>query len=62
MSNYGKSETWKIVYALPPAQQNGGMRGVAFVEAQTKSEASSYFKQQYAGQYFVIESITKFNC
>ena len=43
MSNYGKSEKWKIVYALPPAQQNGGMRGVAFVEAQTKPEASSYF-------------------
>lgn len=50
-------ETWKIVYA--PKILNGGMRGVAFVEASNKADASYYFKQQYAGQFHAIESIEK---
>lgn len=49
--------TWKVVYS--PKVLNGGMRGVAFVEAATQAEASRAFKQQYAGQYFVIEKIEK---
>lgn len=53
--------TWKVVYFLPPAQWTGGnIRGVAFVEAATQSEASWAFKQQYAGQYSTIEKIEKF--
>ena len=55
---YGKTETWKIVYY--PKVLNGGMRGVAFVEAATRSEASFYFQQQYAGQYSTIERIELF--
>lgn len=49
--------TWKVVYV--PKVMNGGMRGVAFVEACTQPEASWAFKQQYAGQFFTIEKIEK---
>ena len=35
MSFYGKWETWKIVYV--PKVMNGGMRGVAFIEASTEA-------------------------
>jgi hypothetical protein len=57
MANYGKTETWKIIYT--PKELNAGMRGVALIEAETRSEASYYFKQQYAGQFSVIESCQK---
>ncbi len=57
MSFYGKWETWKIVYT--PKVMNGGMRGVALVEAGDKPHAISVFQQQYAGQYFTIESCEK---
>ena len=50
--------TWKVVYV--PKVMNGGMRGVAFVEAATQAEASWAFKQQYAGQFSTIERIEKF--
>ena len=50
--------TWKIVYT--PKVMNGGIRGVAFVEAATRPEASFSFKQQYAGQFFTLERIEKF--
>ena len=53
--------TWKVVYLLPTAQWSGGnIRGVAFVEAATKAEASWAFKQQHAGQFSTIERIEKF--
>lgn len=52
------THTWKVVYV--PQVMNGGMRGVAFVEAATKAEASWTFKQLYAGQFFTIERIEKF--
>jgi len=49
--------TWKVVYV--PKVMNGGMRGVAFVEAATKAEASFAFRNQYNGQYHTIERIEK---
>lgn len=52
--------TWKVVYYLPSSQWSGGnIRGVAFVEAATRPEASFAFKQQYAGQYSTIDKIEK---
>lgn len=57
MSFYGKTETWKIVYA--PKELNGGMRGVALIEAADRQHAMFTFSQQYAGQYHVVESCTK---
>ena len=58
MANYGAYETWKVVYY--PKVLNAGMMGVAFIEAQTKSDASYYFRLQYEGQYSTIASIEKF--
>ena len=55
--NLGPLKTWKIVYV--PKVMNGGMRGVAFVEADTKQMAMYTFQQQYAGQYTVIQSCEK---
>ena len=43
-SYYGPLETWKIVYV--PKVMNGGMRGVAFVEADSKQWAIHTFMQQ----------------
>lgn len=57
MSFYGKRETWKIVYI--PREMNNGLRGVALVEACDHHHAMSQFQQQYAGQYFTIESCNK---
>ncbi len=54
---YGPLETWKIVYN--PKVMNGGMRGVAFVEADCHHMAMYTFQQQYAGQYSTIESCKK---
>ncbi len=56
-SYYGPLETWKIVYV--PKVMNGGVRGVAFVEADCKQMAMRTFMQQYAGQYFTIERCEK---
>ena len=47
--------TWKVVYV--PQVMNGGMRGVAFVEAATKAEASWTFK--YFIAFFVEFKIRK---
>lgn len=49
--------TWKVVYY--PKVMNGGMRGVAFIEAPTRAEASYYFQIQYAGQFHTIDRIEK---
>ena len=57
MSFYGPTETWKVVYI--PRVQNGGMKGVALVEAANRQTAMFTFSQQYAGQYHVIESCEK---
>ena len=59
MSNtmYGPTETWKIVYV--PKEMNGGMRGVALVEADCHQQAMFTFNQQYAGQFSTIESCRK---
>ena len=57
MSFYGKWETWKIVYV--PKVMNGGMRGVALVEAGDRAHAMYVFQQQYAGKYFTIYRIEK---
>lgn len=59
MSFYGKTETWKIVYTLPPHQVNNGARGVALIEAADQHHAMSQFQQQYAGQFFTVESCQK---
>lgn len=54
---YGPTETWKIVYY--PAVANGGMVGVALVEADTHQQAMYNFRQQYAGQYSTVQSCQK---
>jgi hypothetical protein len=59
MGFYGKWETYKIVYNLPPEQQNNGAKGVAFVEAGDRSHAISVFQEQYRGQYSTIASCEK---
>lgn len=57
MSYYGPKETWKIVYS--PKILNGGMRGVALIEAPDRSTAMFTFQQQYQGQYHVVNSCEK---
>ena len=58
MSFYGGArETWKIVYV--PKVMNNGARGVALVEAGDHQHAMNQFMNQYAGQYFTIESCQK---
>ena len=57
MSFYGKWETWKIVYT--PKVMNGGVRGVALVEAGDRHHAMYTFQQEYAGQYTTVESCGK---
>lgn len=51
------TKTWKIVYV--PKQMNGGIRGVALIEAETHQMAMYTFQQQYAGQYSTVESCKK---
>lgn len=57
MSLYGTMQTWKVVYS--PKELKGGTRGVALIEAVDRQQAMYTFSQQYAGQYFVIESCQK---
>ena len=60
MGFYGKWETWKVVYHLPPEKCNGfSSKGVALVEAGDRAHAMSVFQNQYRGQYFTIESCEK---
>lgn len=54
---YGPMETWKIVYY--PRELNGGMMGVALVEADCHQQAMYTFKQMYSGQYSTIQSCQK---
>lgn len=57
MSFYGPTSTWKVVYY--PKVLNGGMLGVAFVEAHDHHDAMYTFSQQYKGQYSTIKSCEK---
>ena len=50
-------ETWKVVYV--PKVMNGGIRGVALVEAATHQQAMYTFSQNFAGQYLTVESCKK---
>lgn len=54
---WGKNYTWKIVYN--PKVANGGMQGVALVEACTEQEAMFTFCNQYAGQFTTVNSCKK---
>lgn len=56
-SGYGPRETWKVVYL--PKVMNGGMRGVALVEAENRQQAMFNFSREYAGQYFTVEECKK---
>lgn len=51
MSN--STKMWKVTYC--PKILNGGIRGVALVEADTKHMAIHTFQQEYAGQYHTID-------
>ncbi len=51
------SKTWKITYI--PKVMNGGIRGVAIVEADTRQWAIYTFQQLYAGQYHTIDTCTQ---
>jgi hypothetical protein len=57
MGFYGKWETWKVVYI--PKVMNGGLRGVALVEAGDYAHAMQSFREQYSGQYTTVESCKK---
>ena len=50
--NIGALKTWKVTYY--PKNPNGGIMGVAFVEADTHHWAMYTFRQLYAGQYTTI--------
>ena len=52
MSN--SSKIWKVTYS--PKILNGGIRGVAIIEADTKQWAIYTFQQLYAGQYHTIDN------
>ena len=55
--SYGQTETWKIVYI--PRDMNNGRRGVALVEACDRQQAMYNFSQEYAGEYFTIDTCEK---
>jgi hypothetical protein len=57
MSFYGPTSTWKIVYS--PKELDGGMRGVALVEAPDRQAAMYTFQQNYAGEYHTVDSCTQ---
>ena len=51
-SNVGPTKIWKITYY--PKELNGGVMGVAFVEADTHHWAMYTFRQLYSGQFSTI--------
>lgn len=57
MGIYGPEYTWKVVYW--PKVSNGGIKGVALVEAASRSDAMFAFQQQYAGEYTTVDSCEK---
>lgn len=54
--SFGPTKTWKVVYY--PKILDGGMMGVAFVEAETEHWAMHTFQEQYKGQYAAVKSCT----
>lgn len=50
MGYYGPLETFRITYY--PPMPNGGIMGVAFVEADCRQQALYTFSQQYAGTIY----------
>lgn len=63
MAFYGKWDTYKVVYRLAHNKKNdsnlGSDIGVALVEAGDRAHAMQVFNEQYAGEYFTINSIEK---
>ena len=57
--SFGRTETWKVIYHLPPEQQNNGRMGVALVEGATRQDAMYNFMQEYRGQYWTVASCEK---
>ena len=57
MCYYGRLETWKVVYY--PINKNGGMMGVALVEADCQQQAIRTFREQYSGMFTTIQSCKK---
>lgn len=57
MAFYGQWELWKITYI--PKVMNGGIRGVAIVEAGDRHHAMQTFREQYAGEYTTVETCEK---
>lgn len=57
MSFYGQWELWKITYY--PKNLNGGIMGVAIVEAGDQGHAMQTFREQYSGQYSTVASCKK---
>lgn len=55
--NLGPTKTWKVVYY--PKILDGGMMGVAFVEADTEHWAMHTFHEQYKGQFAAVKSCTE---
>lgn len=58
MALFDNTKTYKVVYSPPPNSNSYGTR-VAFVEAPTQQLAMHNFMEEYAGQYFVINSCTE---
>ena len=57
--SFGNTVTWKVVYHLPPEQQNNGRMGVALVEGVTRQDAMYNFMMEYAGQYSTVDTCEK---
>ena len=57
MGYYGPLETWKITYY--PKNVNGGIMGVALVEADCRQQDMYTFQQMYAGQYHTVAKCEK---
>lgn len=55
--NLGPTKTWKITYY--PKILNGGIRGVAFVEADTKHWAMYTFQQCYMLGSIILSTSVK---
>ena len=51
--NLGPTKTWKVTYY--PKVLNGGIKCIAFVEADTKHWAMHTFQQLYADRFSTIE-------
>lgn len=57
MALFDNTKTYKVVYS--PKDPNAIGTRVAFVEAPTQQMAMHNFMEEYAGQYFVINSCTE---